>query len=378
MKLTRRDVLLLVATFLLITSMLLFFVGPEFIQSRYYTMQHEAKGAMGDAFGGTISPLIAWIAAVLTFAAFYIQYEANKEQRNQFAEQAKDTAKQRFENIFYELIKLHRDNVSEMNIEDSVRGRKAFTSFYYEYRYIYFVFAKYYYELGDHFSSRKNEEFELTNISYLVFFFGLGYNSNNVTRQLFEKYENMHFFNKAVKRLKRERLQYKTYKESKRDMKARFNGDIATFRIKYQPFNGHTGKLGHYFRHLFQTVKFVDEQDDNIVTSKYDYVKTLRAQLSNFEQLLLYYNSLSVLGSDWILNEYMHKYEMARNIPIPFANFGIQPEMLFKTDIESKFMSFEWTEVKQRIDNYDMAIDRINAICRKSKIWIKRAAPKNV
>ncbi|MCH5715567.1 hypothetical protein [Niabella hibiscisoli] len=109
MKLSSRNILIYLAAFLLITSALLFFLGPDFIQAKYYYLcSQEKKGQMGDAFGGTMGPVIAWIAAILTFAAFYIQYEANKEQRNQFAKQANDTVIERFENRFFELIKLHR------------------------------------------------------------------------------------------------------------------------------------------------------------------------------------------------------------------------------------------------------------------------------
>lgn len=327
----------------------------------------EGTGPIGDTINGIAGPFIALFAAILTFGAFWVQFLSNKQQRKQFAEQGKDTARQRFENIFYELLKIHRDNVTEMNIEDSIRGKKAFTSLYYEFRYIYFVFAKHYFESKDYFSERKNENFELTNIAYIVFFFGVGYNSSNVTKELFEKYKYKSFFNDAIIHLKRMRLNYKPFKENRRDMVVEFNGDRATFRIKYQPFNGHTGKLGHYFRHLFQTVKFVDQQDSRVIGEKYDYVKTLRAQLSNFEQLLLYYNSLSVLGSDWLTNEYMCRYEMVRNIPLPYANFGVLPQELFKADIERKYMSFEWDEVNQKINDFDITVDEIQKACTKIK-----------
>lgn len=324
-------------------------------------------GSVGDTINGVAGPFIAIIAAALTFGAFWVQYLANKEQRKQFAAQARDTEKQRFENIFYELLKIHRDNVTEMNIEDNVRGRKAFTSFFYEYRYIYFVFAKNYYELKDYFDKRENEKYELTNIAYIIFFFGVGFNSNKVIEELFEKYQHKKFFRESIEHLKRWRHNYKSLKERKKDLVIDFNGDRATFRIKYQPFNGHSGKLGHYFRHLFQTVKFVDKQDSKIIDRKYDYVKTLRAQLSNFEQLLLYYNCLSVLGTDWIEEGYIFHYEMVRNIPLPYANFGVKPRDFFKPDIDREYMSFEWSEVKTKIDNYNSTIEKLKKVSERKK-----------
>lgn len=356
--------------FIIIFGCLSIFILPWAFTRDFGLPSFKQTGPIGDTLNGIAGPFIALFAAILTFGAFWVQFQANKQQRKQFAEQAKDTARQRFENIFYELLKIHRDNVNEMNIEDSIYGRRAFTSFYYEFRYVFFVFAKNYYGSMEFFPIRKHELHELTNISYLVFFFGVGYNSSNVTKELFEKYKDMKFFNDSISHLNRFRLNYRSYKDQRKDLVVEFNGDRATFRIKYQPFSGHTGKLGHYFRHLFQTVKFVDEQDKNIITSKYDYVKTLRAQLSNFEQLLLYYNSLSVLGSDWITNKYMFNYEMVRNIPLPYANFGVKPQDLFKADIERNFVSFEWTEVNKKINSYESTMQDIETACSEIKTVI--------
>jgi hypothetical protein len=53
--------------------------------------------------------------------------------------------------------------------------------------------------------------------------------------------------------------------------------------------------LGHYFRTLYNIVKFVDE---SLIDNKISYLNFLRAQLSNQELLLLFYNGLSVHGRD--------------------------------------------------------------------------------
>jgi len=39
---------------------------------------------IGDSIGGTLNPIIAFTASILTFLAFYIQFKANKEQREIF------------------------------------------------------------------------------------------------------------------------------------------------------------------------------------------------------------------------------------------------------------------------------------------------------
>jgi len=53
--------------------------------------------------------------------------------------------------------------------------------------------------------------------------------------------------------------------------------------------------LGHYFRHLYHIVKFIDISD---VQDKKQYTNLIRAQLSSYELTLLFYNCLSQYGRD--------------------------------------------------------------------------------
>jgi len=93
------------------------------------------------------------------------------------------------------------------------------------------------------------------------------------------------------------------------------------YRNKLKFFGGHQYHLGHYYRHLFQTVKYIDGQSSWLLTQtkKEEYIKTLRAQMSNYEQALLFIDSLSYLGRNWGYNEghidLITKYELIKNIP---------------------------------------------------------------
>ncbi len=64
-------------------------------------------------------------------------------------------------------------------------------------------------------------------------------------------------------------------------------------------YGGHQHRLGHYFRHLFQSFKYLSMQTYLTRDEKYFYAKTIRAQLSTYEQYLLFFNSLSSLGMKW-------------------------------------------------------------------------------
>ncbi len=91
---------------------------------------------------------------------------------------------------------------------------------------------------------------------------------------------------------------------------------------KYLEYDGHQNILGHYFRHIFQTVKFVNDQEILNYKEKYDYIKILRAQLSTHEQVLFFYNSLSTIGMPWERDQgikdenfkLITKYNLVKNI----------------------------------------------------------------
>jgi len=122
--------------------------------------------------------------------------------------------------------------------------------------------------------------------------------------------------------------------------------------IGYKTFQGHFSLLGRYFRHLFNTAKYIDSQDVRILPEleKRNYASTLRAQLTDFEQLLLYYNTLTPLGAAWNSpeNKFISRYRMIKNIPIPLANFGPVPAVYYQSEIEKYKLEgksfFEWDE----------------------------------
>jgi len=88
-------------------------------------------------------------------------------------------------------------------------------------------------------------------------------------------------------------------------------------------FGGHQYKLGHYFRNFFQTVTYIDRSDALSYEEKYYYIKTLRSQLSTYEQYIFVVNSLSHLGLVWeygyvgrndVNRHLITKYNLIKNI----------------------------------------------------------------
>jgi hypothetical protein len=69
--------------------------------------------------------------------------------------------------------------------------------------------------------------------------------------------------------------------------------------------------LGHYFRSLYHFVTFIIESDVDEGT-KTRHMKVLRAQLSNYEILLLAYNCLHEYGEEF--KPLVEKYELLKNL----------------------------------------------------------------
>ncbi|WP_198032093.1 putative phage abortive infection protein [Mesorhizobium sp. WSM1293] len=67
--------------------------------------------------------------------------------------------------------------------------------------------------------------------------------------------------------------------------------------------------LGHYFRYLFNVVKFIDNAQPN----DHRYMKMLRAQLSDYELVILFYNSAAEIGKKF--RPYIEKYAIFDNLP---------------------------------------------------------------
>ena len=107
-------------------------------------------------------------------------------------------------------------------------------------------------------------------------------------------------------------------------------------------FGGHQHRLGHYFRHLYQTIKYIDEQPSWILSQrkKKDYVKLLRAQMSNYEQAIVFVNSLSGVGKNWEYknnsgSKFITNYQLVKNLPENFVP-GMNPKW-FYPEIDFEF-----------------------------------------
>lgn len=78
-------------------------------------------------------------------------------------------------------------------------------------------------------------------------------------------------------------------------------------------YNDHQSYLWHYFRLLYRIIKFVNESD---VEDKKFYTDIVRAQLSNQELQLLFYNCLTPSLGKEKFKPLVEKYALLNNLPL--------------------------------------------------------------
>lgn len=77
-------------------------------------------------------------------------------------------------------------------------------------------------------------------------------------------------------------------------------------------YKAYQGDVGHYFRTLYNLIKLVDQSS---IESKRFYTNLVRAQLSNQELLLLFYNCLSPFGSEKF-KPLVERYALLKSLPV--------------------------------------------------------------
>ena len=260
----------------------------------------ENASQFGDFVGGYLGTILSFVSVVLILYTI-------KQQRDYDLKTEKSHYYEKFERIFFEFIRIHRDNASELRLR-SVTGKKVFVVLLREFREIYT-------ELNN-LLSKNHYEFNLSTkdkhcIAYCIFFYGVGPNSSRILKNSLIKIYDSNLVDDIE-------LYFNNDKTKKRIMKKR--------NFEYKPAEGHQSRLGHYYRHLFQAFSYVAEQPAEKMDeeTKYKYAKMLRTQLTNHEQALLFLNSISTLGSDWINKDLISKFQLIKNLPEEFFDNNIE------------------------------------------------------
>lgn len=358
------------------------FIGNEKID-------FQTTGQFGDFIGGVVGTLFALAGTLLIYLSF-------KEQTTQ-------NIKEGFETTFFELVNIHRDNVNQLNYTKFDNGSLRVAEHRKVFRQIFVEFLECFREVKKFSNSKKVEdyilpkhklklqeiidqnkikvniiEFALIDIAYSIVFFGIGEEGEIILRDKFKRKYNHEFFYHLLKfiKLKPKRennirwekwetllsYDYKKFNQTNNEyynyrphlstQNLSFEVQLLIYNKEYSKYyGGHQHRLGHYFRHLFQSLKFVNYNTNLTDDEKYFYAKTIRAQLSTYEQALLFINSISTLGMKWEFTPEEHllkknedikncklitRYNLIKNLP-GYHMFGLRyksyyPNIKYETD----------------------------------------------
>lgn len=305
---------------------------------------------IADVYSGVniITPFVAIASVVVTFGAFYVQYKANKKLKEDAERQRKDLKRQQLERQFYEMLKIHKDNVNEIKWENwgmvssvsknnpqsyedfhvpskfgyrTLQGRNVFRCYLAEFDFIFnLLYAGYggykKYCEENKLVCKELDEDKTVKLAYDIFFWGKDVLSE-------EKKKNNPSSHEYVILEKQQECIDAVFKLVPKHGVLQDNTTLKDYDLLYGAniMKGHFDELNHYYRHLYQMVKYVASFDERIVSykEKRKYLRMLRAQLTNNEQLMLFYNWKSDYGKDWETlngNHFFTDYRMIHNIDV--------------------------------------------------------------
>lgn len=203
-----------------------------------YVVNHELLGTYGDFIGGVLGTIFALISILILIRTFNQQRavtETNKEQ----------IENQRFNDLFFELLRLYQSEISEL--------------------------------CGTIVRERGDEEITIN-------------------------YNNKDFFDFEKELLQRDFQPTTSYEGNKR-------GAINLYMLFYIK---HRTKIAACFRTLYRIYDLLDNADLKESVKK-NYLKIIRAQLTDSELFFIRYNGMTYYGENFI--KYINKYNVLKHLP---------------------------------------------------------------
>jgi hypothetical protein len=256
---------------------LVLWIGGMFLSQWYASSYFEFDSLegnkyalFGDSFGAVNALISAFafagviVAIVIQRNELRLQRKDLELQRNEFSTQNKTLQLQRFENTFFNMLSLQQQIVNDL-----------------------------FYSNKDKIWLQKNTEYGIAGEEVI----------DNITikgRELFFfSFSNTEHHLKMDDGQKKKVLGMRGYLQ--------FKG-LENYDNSYTP-----SYFDHYFRHLYTIIKFVDKSEFLSFDEKYKYTTMVRATLSRYELVWLYYNGLSSVGKRKF-KKLIEEYSLLKNI----------------------------------------------------------------
>jgi uncharacterized protein (DUF952 family) len=261
---------------------------------------NTGTGAIGDTIGGITAPIVGLMGAILVYYALREQIKANEIINDQFKEQKKITYRQNFEQVFFNMLNLHRDNVNnfslvpsdllwELHFDEKAKHKiqsNAEESLRVQLHRIENQIDPD--EVGKPFEHRAFFKFSIDRLLELIY--------------LADKYGGI---NKKIKRTKF---------EATKGSRSFYSYFPHIYNTVFHRLDTH---LGHYYRNLYRIVKMIDEQnfsedEKEDYQTKYLYASIVRSQLSDHEIQWLFFNGLFDYGE--LFKPLIQEYSLLKNL----------------------------------------------------------------
>jgi hypothetical protein len=328
-----------------VAILLLLGVGVAFNAKDWWGQGAMQKdGQLGDYFNGMLGPFIALAGVVTTFAAFFIQFRANEEQKRALAEQGKQIKAQqeqqridRFEQRFWDMLRIHRENAAAFRIkakpyqyfsqqegvswgnEQEFGPYEVINLINTEFDLVYKLHSLLFQETV----TTDAWPIEVARLSYDLVFTGAISEIQSAKAKLPNQMEA--FFNPNAKYEYDEcLLDFVERRFSPRDSRKL----LEEFENIYNSnpnaahcpkiLGGYSSLLSTYYRHAYQMFSELDSFTSPAFgdEEKKRFAKLFRAQLTDEEQRMFYYNSLGTAGKDWWEKGYITKYQLIKNVDL--------------------------------------------------------------
>lgn len=268
----------------------------------------DKYGLYGDSYG----IWNAFFSALAFFGVVYTLWHQNKE-----------TAKRSLIDQYYKMLDFQQTMIDDMAVPSvsrnktntatimnktamelkvmegsGVKGRKSFVE--------YKAQLKHLMKAVQEISIEKDlnlGEMDVADIAYAVFYYGAGKDIKPFMHEYLKDYEQ--------KELLTDEILAKIAKDKKHVL-GRTNQNY----------------MSVYSRNMYNAIKLIDQTKLLTEEEKVRYVKVLRAQLSNAELYVLFFNLLSRFGKKWIANNYVVKYQLIQNLPSKYCD-GYDPKRYF-------------------------------------------------
>ncbi len=278
-----------------------FFLLPltlPFFRDHVFNVRENIKidvlGQMGDSYG-IFNALFSGLAFLGVLMTLY--------------KQSRDNRKHTVVEQYYQMLDVQQKVIDEINVAQVrkvkqgepiavAEGRKAFVEFKIQMKYLVKAIKDVSERNGFKFS-----DIDIADIAYAVFFYGSSKSWKPFMMEYLKDYPDTERLVDAI--------------IARLDSEKRY--------ILYRPNQNY---LSVYFRNMYNAIKLIDNRELISSEEKKDYVKILRAQLSNAELYILFFNIISRFGKKWVDNDYVTKYQLIQNLPSKYCD-GYNPKDYF-------------------------------------------------